>query len=115
MEFNWIGKTKSNGCTADVTVSINKNGPNKKQTCFTFRNGSDSRISKTGYAVLSVTSNKIYFKQAESKEGFSLYSKPNESVHRFKLGGELNAFVGDYDLCWDAKEKLHYIDASLKK
>lgn len=115
MEFNWITKSRATGNTSDVTITINKNGPNKKQTCFTFRNGVDNRISKTGYAVMCVVANRIYFKQSDNKDGFSLYSKPNENVHRFKVSTELPAFIGDYDLCWDAKEKLNYIDASLKK
>ncbi len=112
----WVGKencNKSNG--SDVTLSMNKNGTNKKQTHFRFRNSCFLRFTKSGYVEFAVTGSRIYFKESTRKIGYQLTNKSKDmKACSFKTGKNLSKHIGDYELLWDDNVKLNYIDFSKK-
>lgn len=117
MEFKWIEKqTKCQSAKTDVSVTINSKGKNGRYTNFIFRNNSFLRFSKNNKVVFAIVNDRIYFKEGNEKTGFSL-TNPNKdgTTRSFKCDGEQTNFLGDYDLLWDSKEKLNYIDLNKKK
>lgn len=119
MEFNWIEKTniKNSQVKTDVSITTNLKGKGKdRYTNFIFRNNSFLRFSKNNKVVFAIVNDRIYFKEGNEKTGFSL-TNPNKlgTTRSFKCSGEQTNFIGDYDLLWDSKEKLNYIDLNKKK
>ena len=108
----WIGKENSNRCAnTDVSISMNKHGENKMQTHFRFRNNCFLRFTKNNYVEFAVTGARIYFRESNPKSGYRLTSKSkNGKACSFKTGKDLSKNIGDYELLWDEKEKLNYID-----
>ena len=108
----WIGKENSNrGISTDVSISMNKNGKNKMQTHFRFRNNCFLRFTKNNYVEFAVTGARIYFRESNQKNGYRLTCKSKDGkACSFKTGKDLSKIVGDYELLWDGNEKLNYID-----
>lgn len=117
MSLTWIGKQSGKNCSdSEVSVTLNKNGNNKMQTAFRFRNNSALRITKTGFIEYALTSNRIYFRESNRKNGYALTSKTNSDKNcGFKTTHLKDELIGDYDLLWDNAEKLNYIDLTKKK
>ena len=112
----WVTKSNSHATSQrDVSITLNKNGANKIQTAFRFRNNSFLRFTKNEYVVFATTDTRIYFKEGTSKTGFKLTCKSVDGKSAmFKTAEDLKKFIGDYDLLWDSKEKLNYIDLTKK-
>ena len=108
----WIGKENSNrGISTDVSISMNKNGKNKMQAHFRFRNNCFLRFTKNNYVEFAVTGARIYFRESNQKNGYRLTCKSKDGkACSFKTGKDLSKIVGDYELLWDCNEKLNYID-----
>lgn len=111
--MEWIGKSKSRGFgVKEVSITMQK-AKERKQTSFRFGNNCFLRISKSGYIVFALVGNRIYFKESTDKVGYRLTARTNEAVC-FKTNVQLDNFVGDYDLKWDSKERLNYIEKKVE-
>lgn len=104
----------------DVKLTINKNGGNRTAINIAFYNDSFKKTTTTEYVVPSIDEElgRLYFETANSNEGFKLTSNRDCSTHRIvfviKDVAEWEARTGSYNLLYDAKEKLYYIDFANK-
>ena len=65
--------------------------------------------------MLAFTATRIYFNAADKKTGFKLCGKKDELVQRIRITGKYDGFIGDYDLLFDRKEGLWYVDSEKKE
>lgn len=112
----WITKSKgaaNRESAADVTISRTKTKNGQKQSSITFRNNCFLKFAVGDYMVFAVTKTRVYFKEADAKEGFKL-SKKNEfaSTRYVRTGLDLSEYIGDYSLSYDGRLKAHYIEVT---
>ena len=115
-------------CSRDITVSIIKGGStyggkesNRNTLSFISRNGKDRSFAPDGYVQILPIGNRIYFKGARSSaEGFKLgakgtatdlcrYFKFNFALYGYEFD-DMKQYIGDYDLKYDKREELYYIE-----
>jgi len=101
---------------ADVSVYPQKNG---NGVSFTFRNGAAMIMTKSGYIVVAMVGDKLYFKESTSDRGYKVTKKNQvkvESRYCYISNNDLRSWAltrkGDYRLHLDSKEKLYYIDTA---
>ncbi len=88
---------------------------------FIFRNDTAKKISKKGYVVYAITNNRIYFNEAEKNIGLKMTTNNTKcGNHYVQINNEDDAlkiwdFIGDYELKFDAKRRLYYIQNSQKQ
>lgn len=101
---------------SDVSISVCKNRE-RFQTCFIFRNGCEKRITGTEYIKAGIDEEKgrIYFIVSDDKQGYKLFSKNGAPNKTFKIYSEWRDFIGDFDLIFDSKENLWFVDVKKKK
>lgn len=115
-DLMWVTKLNSGSFSkADVSINIIKNGSNKIQYSFRFRNNSFLRFTKTDFMEFAATGTRIYFRESNEKNGFKLSTPSNDGKNKtVKTVVNLDKFIGDYELLWDSKERLNYIDLNKK-
>lgn len=109
--------------TKDITITANR--VTNKETgekiynvlAFTIRNGKEKEIATTGRIEVLFVGNRIYFK--DSSDGFKVSNKL-DTVHNyyFKLVftnygyefSDVKQYIGDYDLQYDKREELYFIE-----
>lgn len=98
---------------ASIFVSIS---PKKNKARFTFYNEWAQAISKSGYIVIAVSGNRMYFKEADETEGWFL-SKTNYKNTRVASVQNQNIYnwiedggIGSYEFRFDDELELHYIE-----
>ncbi len=114
----WMTKSKgavNRGSAADITISRTKAKNGRKQSSITFRNNCFLKFAVGDYIVFAVTKTRVYFKEADAKEGFKL-SKKNEpdSSRYMRTALDLSEYIGDYSLSYDGHLNAHYIDITEK-
>jgi len=107
-----LGRRKS-GKDTSIFVSISKKS-NKAR--LTFYNKWAQAISKSGYIVIAVSGNRMYFKEADETEGWSLsktnyentkvISAQNEKIYKWIE----NSGIGSYQFKHDDELDLYYIE-----
>jgi hypothetical protein len=116
-ELMWLGKEKHR-CTSsvcDVTISKNKDAKGRKRSSIRFRNSCFLRITKNNYVVIAMTGARIYFKQSNPTEGYSLSMASSDGKSKtIKMTRDLSKHIGDYELFWDSEHELNYIDLNKK-
>ena len=117
--INWATRQstrRNTNNTADVSISVSKNR-DKFQTCFYFRNNCEKRITGTEFikAGIDEEQKRIYFIAADDKQGYKLFAKNGAITKTFKIYVEWRDFIGDYDLSFDNKENLWFVDMRKKK
>lgn len=112
----WVTKTNSASFSkTDVSITVNKNGNNRDQYAFRFRNNSFLRFTKNDFMEFAVTGSRIYFRESNEKNGFKLSSPSQDGRNKsIKTVINLDKFIGDYELLWDSLNRLNYIDISKK-
>lgn len=114
--MQWITKLKSaNLSDADISITKTKSKEGKIRFCVRFRNTSFNKITTNRKIVYAVNGKRIYFKQGDGRNGFSLnsFNVDNTSCSTmFSLLDDEHA--GDYMLEYDKAEKLYYIDINKK-
>lgn len=118
--FEWIGKErKSCRMYGDYPISINfipsKRKDKKSHLSFVIRDGKHKDLTSTGYIQICPHKNRMYFREAESREGYKLYqasnSSPNNRYTKIAIDdNNLKEFVGDYVLKHDDFLELSYIE-----
>lgn len=128
-EFDFIKKTKGKGFMSEKDVSIRTTECSGGTVYFTFRNGVSENISpNTDCFVYAISDTRVYFKEARSVDGF-LFNKNNENSknglckdHRYvslkgKTHRKLYEFLkdknGDYEMMYDAKYNLWFVETSI--
>lgn len=126
IDFNFVRKTKGRRAPSnkDISVVTSENGGGA--TYFTFRNEVfDDIAPNTGCFVYAVVGSRIYFKEASSTDGYSFTANKKSDKKAEKrytsFGGNLHhplyEFMkdknGDYDMVFDAKHELWFIDTSI--
>lgn len=123
--IEWFSKKKCYGerTSEDIVLSIAKGGisPNGKvrpeRVVVHFHNKSAERITKTGFVVFGIEGDWLYFREAESGEGFKITT----SSHNSSIGTSQcqdphfaewarNRRSG-YSLHKDAVDGMYYIEA----
>lgn len=98
----------------DVSITIQTNR-GKPYTAFRFRNGCEKRITGTGYIQPGISGERVYFIASDEKNGYKLTGNGGSRNQEIKLKGDYRKYVGDYDLIFDAKENLWFVDAAKSK
>lgn len=126
--ITWINK-RGNRQTSlskkDVKVTINKNGKSRKTgevlhaVAIRFMNESFKKVTANGYVSIGfdLDLGRVYFSTAEGKTGFKLTQNSKGDKVRYlqlsaKNGIDWHGHTGEYDLTYDADNKLYYIDIS---
>ena len=112
----WIQKNNSTTTKTDVSINRLKNRKcGSPVSSIRFRNKSYLRVTKNYYIEFAICENKIFFRESNGRNGFKL---TDGSCQGSNLGAkitiDLTDFVGDYELLWDEKLKLNYIDTNKK-
>lgn len=112
----WVTKTNSGIFNkADVSISTNKNGDNRKQYALRFRNNCFLRFTKNEFMEFALTGTRIYFRESNEKNGFKLGTTSVDGKSKtVKTVLNLDKFIGDYELLWDSQARLNYIDLNKK-
>lgn len=116
-ELMWNTKQRSaNNGNADVSVSIVKNGGDRRRLNFSFKNDID-QLFGGDYVVFALMKNRIYFKASNSIEGYKLSKAKNRAYVAATLNGsqvdEYKKFIGDFDLKFDVFYELYYIERNM--
>lgn len=112
--MEWIVKkhvrTRATMIKNDIVVrTIGQHGI--KKTTISFYNNSHLKISQSLYIVCALSGNRLYFKQESMQNGYKLSASGN-NVKRFVMPQAGEQFgVGDYNLEFDVKMGLYYIDS----
>lgn len=113
--IKWIKKNYERCVKNDdvsITRQINRGNP---WTAFRFRNGCEKRITGTGYIQPGISDGRVYFIASDEKNGYKLTGSQGSSNREFKCKGDYVSYTGDYDLMFDAKENLWFVDVSKNK
>lgn len=122
--MEWITKQRcyrkpAQGTDVSITVVKNPKVNYGKRTTFAFRNNCHKKITKNGYVCIALIGSKMYFREADEKEGYHIYKRCKnakyEAAYRTAVTIDLSGFIGDYDLLFDKETGYWYIDAELKK
>ena len=107
-----LGRRKK-GTDTSIFVSISKKS-NKAR--LTFYNEWAQAISKSGYIVIAVSGNRMYFKEADETEGWfmsktnykntKVASVQNQNIYNWIEDGG----IGSYEFRFDDELELHYIE-----
>lgn len=116
-EITWIENTKASSrktpAGVDVRVSLYKK--NKSQsTTITFYNNTDKKISHSGYMVVGVSTNRIYFKEEFLKKGYKISTVGKAGTTKITINAKLDDFVGLYLLEYDSTQELWFISSGNK-
>lgn len=116
-EIKWIENVKAGVHKApagvDVRVSLHKK--NKTQsTAITFYNNTDKKISHSGYMVVGVSTNRIYFKEEYLKKGYKISAVGKAGTTKITIKAKLVDFVGLYILEYDSTQELWFISSGNK-
>ena len=98
---------------ASIFVSISKNS---KKARLTYYNKWADAISKSGYVVIAVNENKMYFKEANETDGWIMSKTKNDSVKVSAIQND-NIYkwiedggIGTYEFKHDDELDLYYIE-----
>lgn len=101
----------------DCTIKILRNY-DKERTCIVFRNGIEKKISPTSYVVYAIYQNRLYFKAEDQINGYKIYKSTTYTCRVQIQNKKLNKFIenkqGDYDMKFDIKNNLYYIELKEK-
>lgn len=107
-----LGK-RSRNQDASIFVSISKNS-NKAR--LTFYNKWAQAISKSGYVVIAVDENRMYFKEATAMDGWIMSKTKNDNIKVASIQNE-NIYrwiedggIGTYEFKHDDELDLYYIE-----
>ena len=117
-QMNWMEKERQRNCSArDISVTIQTKQRGYKQDngqciCFAFRNGTDTKITSTGYVQICVHKNRCFFREADSSVGYKISRPANSNSRYCKMAhvSQLKDFAGDFDLKYDEFLELYYIE-----
>ena len=111
MKQKQLGKRNNN--TASIFISISQE---KQRARLTVYNKWSHTISKSGYVVVAVYENRLYFKEASEKDGWFL-SKTNNKNARCMCIKNDNIYrwiddggIGSYKFRYDEELSLYYIE-----
>lgn len=112
-KLTFITKTTNRNSKQDISLSLI--GKKKLSTSITFRNNVQRSITKTGYLVVAISGERLYFRESEPECGYKVSNSDSKSsVHTSITNEGLNDFslthAGDYPLQFDRELKLFYID-----
>ena len=123
MDFNFVRKTKGRRAPSNNDITIVTSENSGGTTYFTFRNEVYDDISpNTGCFVYAVVGSRIYFKEASSADGYTFTTNNKKNDKRYcsfsgKLHTPLYEFMkdknGDYDMVFDGRNELWFIDTSI--
>lgn len=107
-----LGK-RNRGNNASLLVSISKKS---KRSRFTFYNEWHQTISKSGYVVIAVDGNRMYFKEASFQDGWFLSKTNYEGTKCLSINNDKihkwieDDGIGTYEFKYDDEVKLYYIE-----
>lgn len=114
--MDWIVKNHSKTTTSfDPQVVVSKANVNSKpNVCFRFRKNCHERIvGSNPYVIIAREGTRIYFKESSPRYGWKL-SHSASKTYFFKLHEKQFPFnendYGEYNLEYDSKVGLYYID-----
>ena len=119
-ELNWLENRGRLGPAsgADVLVTVSKkHGNGVGKLYLTFYNGSEKRVSETGYVTVAIRDNRIYMKSSNVSSGWTLSDSGNKGKSKLaqitipeKEYFAISEMVGSYILFKDAKLNLYYVE-----
>lgn len=108
--FEWRTKIYNSKSITDITVSKVSDG----RINIIFRNGTEKKITSTGYITFCFHKNRILFRESDQYEGFKITGRSNRNTRNIqpKMRDSLDlAFIGDYDkLQYDEFLELYYVE-----
>lgn len=104
-QIYWL-KPRKKQATKEVSISVEEYR-GRKYTTIRFYNHAASKVTKNKCMRVGVTDKRMYFGDATS--GYTLRETGNPANKYVKLTGNRDAFVGEYDLQFDAERKLWYV------
>ena len=123
--FKWIMKQKAYARESeDIIISVTSSGPKDKavsrshRTTIHFHNKSKDRVTTTGYVMLGIDGDRLYFSETDSTTGFKISSQGNTDNGTLQVSDDnlLNWAKqrrGAYALHQDSKSGLYYIQAKV--
>ena len=119
-ELKWVENRGRLGAAsgADVLVSVSKkHGSGVGKLYLTFYNGSEKRVSDTGYITIAIRDNRIYMKSSTVSSGWTLSdsgSKGKSKLAQITIPEKdyfaISEMVGSYILFEDVKLHLYYVE-----
>lgn len=111
--FKWFTKCYSSW-DDDIILSLCKRTSKQgERVCITFKNKSSERISSTGYVIVGVSDNRLYFQESDSVNGYKLSGDAKRSVIQIsspKFVEWARPRLNGYTLHQDALTDLYYIE-----
>lgn len=124
MKLNFITKKRTRTSEDDLDVSIkvtnSKEERKRDYVQFAFKNNCFRAISDTGFVVVAIEGNRLYFKGETKELGFKL-SKSTKETNRFTRIKDDNLTIwvkdrqGEYPLLFDKEHHLFFIETEEEK
>jgi hypothetical protein len=118
MGIEWIDKKRMSVRECDITITMKKSSNKRMCANFIFRNDCWEIISdntKIDFGIDSEKPTRIYFAQGTEGRGYKLCTNGNQKNRYIAISNfDVNDFIGDYNLLFDTKERLYYIDSNNK-
>ena len=122
-QLNFITKRSSVGArcsAADVTITMGSDATHDKKRGFRrvvihFRNMASKRVAKSGYTVVAIDGDRLYFSNASETVGYKLFGSSQCDTRTIqildkRLANWAETRVGNYYLEFDEELNYWYID-----
>lgn len=107
MQIEWVnGNGRARVHEKEVTVAVEKKG-DRNYTAIRFFNNSARKITDGNSIAVGLAVGRIYFK----KGGNLRLSKYSSNALVVKIPGAKEQYVGEYNLVFDAEQKMWFIGA----
>lgn len=116
--LNFIEKKKQSTQKggADISITLACKNSDHEQVSLVFRNGAAEMIApQTHFYVLAIAGNRLYFREADSRTGYTI-SRPAKQKSGYStlriesVSNWARIHEGDYSLLYDDNIKLFYIE-----
>lgn len=114
-KMTWMKKERRYGdrVANDITITmIKSNNPDRKIMQLIFRNGCETKISKTGYLMVGTYKNRCFFCQTNQVEGYKISAseQTKNKYVRVSTHNDMIQFIGDYELKHDDFLDMYYVE-----
>lgn len=123
MALQFVTKQLANS-NKDILITIlnsdKKKGKEQDIVRIRFANDTEKMISDTDYMMMAVTETRLYFAATDCMKGWKITKRQNtEAAITCKsptiVGWAINGGTGEYDLKFDQKEQLYFVEKEVLK
>ena len=123
MALQFVTKQLANS-NKDILITIlnsdKSKGKEQDIVRIRFANETDKLIGDTEYIMMAVTDTRLYFAATDCMKGWKITKRPNtEAAVCCKspalVGWAINGGTGEYDLKFDQKEQLYFVENEVLK